>query len=66
MILLKVDPSLPPSALEQAREQAQDIVKQLANGADFAELARKHSNDESARDGGDMGYRHRGTLPAGI
>ena len=66
MILLKIDPSSPPAALEQAREQAQDMVKQLANGADFAEMARKHSNDESARDGGDMGYRHRGTLPAGI
>jgi len=66
MILLKIDPSAPPSVLEQALEQARDIVKQLANGADFAELARVHSNDDSARAGGDMGYRHRGTLPAGI
>lgn len=66
MILLKIDPSAPPSAREQTLEQAQDIVSQLANGADFAELARRHSDDSSARDGGDMGYRHRGTLPAGI
>lgn len=66
MILLKIDPSAPASAREQALERAQDIVKQLANGADFAELARLHSGDGSARDGGDMGYRHRGTLPAGI
>ena len=66
MILLKIDPSSPPSVREQALEQAQDLVKQLANGADFAELARMHSNNDSARAGGDMGYRHRGTLPAGI
>ena len=66
MILLKVDPSAPPSAWEQALERAQDIVTQLASGADFAELARLHSGDGSARDGGDMGYRHRGTVPPGI
>lgn len=66
MILFKVDPSSPPSTRQQALEQAQDIVRQLASGADFAELARKHSGDDSARDGGDMGYRHRGMLPAGI
>ena len=66
MILLKVDPSAPPSALEQALEQAQEIVRQLANGADFAELARRHSGDDSAPGGGDLGYRHRGTLPAGV
>lgn len=66
MILLKIDPSAPASAREQAQEQAQDIIKQLANGADFAELARLHSDDESARGGGDMGYRHRGMLPAGV
>jgi parvulin-like peptidyl-prolyl isomerase len=66
MILLKIDPSSPPAALEQAQEQAQDIVKQLADGADFAELARQHSGDRSAADGGDLGYRHRGMLPQGI
>jgi len=66
MILLKVDPSVPASAWERALEQAQDIAKQLANGADFASLARQHSGDSSARDGGDMGYRHLGTLPVGI
>lgn len=66
MILLKVDPSSPSLAWEQALEQAQDIVAHLANGADFAELARLNAGDGSARDGGDMGYRHRGTVPQGI
>lgn len=66
MILLKIDPSSPSSEWEQAFERARDMVKQLANGADFADLARLHSGDDSARDGGDMGYRHRGMLPSGI
>ncbi|MBI5910831.1 MAG: peptidylprolyl isomerase [Betaproteobacteria bacterium] len=66
MILLKIDPSSPSSVREQAQQKAQDIIGQLANGADFAELARRHSGDDSARDGGDMGYRHRGTLPQGV
>ena len=66
MILLKVDPSAPAAAWEQALEQAQDIVKQLRKGADFAALARVNSGDDSARDGGDLGYQHRGMLPAGV
>ncbi len=66
MILLKIDPSAPASALEQARQQAQDLVKQLGNGADFATLARQHSGDDSASKGGDLGLRHRGMLPQGI
>lgn len=66
MILLKVDPAAPPTAWEQALEQAQEVVKQLTAGADFAELARLYSGDNSAREGGDLGYRHRGTLPAGV
>jgi len=66
MILLKVDPAAPSSELDQARQQAQDIVKQLANGADFAALAREHSRDDTASKGGDMGLRHRGMLPQGI
>jgi len=66
MILLKVDPSAPADAWGEALEQAQGIVGELANGAGFADLARLHSGDPSARDGGDLGYRHRGMLPAGI
>ena len=66
MILFKIDPSSPSSVREQAQQQAQDMVTQLATGADFAELARQHSGDSSAPGGGDLGYRHRGMLPQGI
>jgi parvulin-like peptidyl-prolyl isomerase len=63
VILLKVDPSSPKAAWEQAREEAASIRARLARGADFAELARLHSADGSAEKGGDMGYLHRGMLP---
>jgi parvulin-like peptidyl-prolyl isomerase len=66
MTLLKVDPAAPAAALEQALAKAQELVGQLAAGADFAETARLHSDDTSAREGGDLGYRHRGTLPRGV
>ena len=38
------------------------LVQQLRDGADFAELARSHSGDKTAEQGGDMGYLHRGML----
>lgn len=63
VILLKVDPSSPPVVWEKAREEAQELVKRLRAGADFAELARMRSGDASAEKGGDLGYLHRGMLP---
>lgn len=39
----------------EARARAEGLHQQLAEGADFAELARAHSDDPSAQDGGDLG-----------
>ena len=45
-----------PLSEEEARKRAQDLRNQLANGADFAELARQHSDDHtSAEKGGVLG-----------
>ena len=64
VILLKVDPSSPASVWEKVGEEADALLKQLREGADFAELARKHSGElVSAANGGDMGYLHQGMLP---
>jgi parvulin-like peptidyl-prolyl isomerase len=66
IILLRVDPSSPKSAWEKAREEAEGIHRRLQRGSSFAELARMHSNDNSAANGGDVGYVHRGMLPEAI
>lgn len=67
VIVLKVDPSSPTSAWQAAATEAGALRMQLVEGgADFAELARKHSADDSAAKGGDLGYLHRGMLPEGI
>jgi len=63
LILLKVDPSSGKVVWDKAKEEGQAIHKRLLAGADFAELAKLHSGDESASRGGDMGYLHRGMLP---
>ncbi len=45
------------SILVETEEEAQEIVGQLAGGADFAQLALERSLDTSTRyEGGDMGY----------
>jgi parvulin-like peptidyl-prolyl isomerase len=49
--------------LVDTREEALRIRSQLEAGADFASLAKAHSQDESTRDsGGDLGYFPRGIL----
>lgn len=38
-----------------AKEKAEDLIAQLNDGADFAELAKENSDDSSASDGGALG-----------
>ena len=63
MILLKVDPGAPNTDWAKRREEAQRLYLRLKDGASFAELARQYSDDQSAIDGGDLGYLHGGMLP---
>lgn len=65
VILVKVDPSSPTEAWLKADEEVKNLIKKLQSGADFAALARERSADDSAKQGGDMGYLHKGMLPDG-
>lgn len=65
VILLKVEPSATSATWKKAEEQAQALAKRVRAGEDFAALARQHSGDGSAPQGGDMGYLHSGMLPEG-
>jgi len=47
---------------EAARIKADMLRTQLQDGADFIELAKQHSRDATARDGGDLGTLKRGEL----
>ena len=62
-----VDPNVDPNedkanARAKAREKAEDLLKQIKDGADFAELAKTHSNCLSAQSGGDLGFFPRGEM----
>ena len=61
-----VDPNADPNeAKAVARTKTEDLLKQLKDGADFAELAKIHSTCPSAPQGGDLGFLTRGqTTPA--
>jgi peptidyl-prolyl cis-trans isomerase SurA len=47
---------------ESARIKAEMLRTQLDDGADFVQLARQHSQDATAKDGGDLGTLKRGEL----
>ena len=49
---------------EAARSKANDLLKQIRGGADFAELAKKNSDDKtSAEKGGELPVTERGNFP---
>lgn len=53
----------PPMPETEARKKLEDLQKQLAVGADFAQLAKANSADAAtASAGGDMGYMNRQNL----
>ena len=51
--------------IEEAHQKAEDILKQVKKGGNFADLAKKYSEDPGSKDkGGDLGWLIRGqTVP---
>jgi peptidyl-prolyl cis-trans isomerase D len=59
------DGKVEPKAVETARTKAEDILKKVKGGANFADIAKKSSDDPgSAKEGGELGWIGRGrTVP---
>lgn len=61
ILLMTMDRSEEES--EEARAKAEEVLAQLREGADFAELAKEHSEDPgNADNGGDLGWVTRGMM----
>lgn len=61
-ILLSWKPLGKPDDRAALREQMLPILEKARAGEDFAELARKYSEDSTRVDGGDVGLFHRGQM----
>jgi peptidyl-prolyl cis-trans isomerase C len=61
-ILFKVDEKADEAAKKKILAQAEAVLKQVKGGADFAGLAKKHSADGSAQQGGDLGFFNKGQM----
>lgn len=62
-ILIEAGPDADEAAREAALAEARDLLEQLRAGADFAELAREHSDDPgSASKDGDLGRIEPGVM----
>jgi peptidyl-prolyl cis-trans isomerase SurA len=62
-ILISVASSADQQTIALAEKKAQEIYQKLEGGADFAQLAIANSNDQSALEGGDIGWRKLAQLP---
>jgi peptidyl-prolyl cis-trans isomerase SurA len=61
-ILIALPPNPTPAQVTAARAKADDIHKQLHDGADFGKLARQYSDDDSKGQGGELGDFSRGDI----
>ena len=50
--------------LVDSESQCEQIIKEINDGAEFAELAQKHSSCPSGKDGGNLGTFGRGQMVA--
>lgn len=62
-IFLPLPEAASPEAIQAARKRAEDILRQLKQGANFEQLAVTHSQGEGALNGGALGWKKAGQLP---
>ena len=66
VLLLVVHPGAPSEEWQAARQESEGHREELLKGANFGELARAHSDHESASQGGHLGFVHRGELAKNV
>jgi peptidyl-prolyl cis-trans isomerase SurA len=60
---LVIAPQATPQALDRAKVKAESLLAEIRRGSDFAQVARRESQDSLTRDlGGDLGWNRRGEL----
>ena len=62
-ILIKVDEDAGPEEKEKAYLKAEEVRKEILAGKSFAQMAKEHSQCNSASGGGGLGYIERGYMP---
>ncbi len=62
-ILFRVSPNASREEVEKIKKKAESVLKQIKQGADFAKLAKKYSDDKAtAARGGDLGCFPQGVM----
>ena len=62
LILKKVSPSASSEKWQGAEALLASLAARVVSGESFSELAKEYSDDETASQGGNMGYQHKGML----
>jgi peptidyl-prolyl cis-trans isomerase SurA len=63
-ILVSVPEAATAERIQSAKQKAQNILEQLDQGADFAQLAVAQSDGQQALQGGDLGWRTLAQIPS--
>lgn len=63
-ILISVPEGAPEEKTQAAQQEAQQLVKRLREGADFAQIARSNSDGRQAAEGGDLGWFTMAEVPS--
>jgi peptidyl-prolyl cis-trans isomerase D len=58
------DGKVDPKAIDETRKKAEDVLKQLKAGAKFEDIAKKYSEDPSAKNGGSLGLVQPSRFPS--
>lgn len=61
-ILFRLPPDAPSDQVMAVTAKAEQVYDQIKDGADFAEMAKRYSEDSSAESGGDLGWFKEGEM----